>query len=107
MGDLAHDLTDALAGEGGLLSVTAPLPAEEQRSGPATAHVQSQKARQFGTHRHFVSLAALAILEDNDAFSQAHVFDAQRHEFRHPRARLQQHLHHLARLGRPVHSLGQ
>ena len=93
-GDLADHLVDALTGEGRRTPICALLPTDKQRPGPAAADVQGQKARQFGAHRDFAALAALAILDDNDALGKAYVFDAQGHEFRHVRAGLQQHLHH-------------
>ena len=60
--------------------------------------MQGHKTGQLGAHRHFSALAGLAVLDDNGTLSQAHVFDAQRREFRHPRAGLQQHLHHQSDL---------
>ena len=36
--DLAHDLTDSLTGEGRRSTITAPLPADEQRPGTAGTH---------------------------------------------------------------------
>ena len=101
-GDLANDLADALAGECRRTSICAPLATDEQRPGPASADVQGHKTGQVGTHGHFAAFTALAVLDDNGALGQAHVFDAQRHEFRHARAGFQQHLHHqsdLAALG--------
>ena len=60
--------------------------------------VQGHKTSQVWAHGNFAALAALAVLDDNGAFGKAHVLDAQGHEFRHPRASLQQHLHHQSDL---------
>ena len=60
--------------------------------------MQGQKTGQFGAHRDFAAFAPLAVLDDNGALGKAYVFDAQRHEFRHARPGLQQHLHHQSDL---------
>ena len=74
-GDPANHLTDALTGEGRRTPICALLPADKQRPGPAATDVQGQKTGQFGAHRHFSALAALAVLDDNSAFGQADIFD--------------------------------
>jgi hypothetical protein len=73
----AHDLADALAGQGVRHRAGTLLTAGEQRSGPAGADVQPEQLGQLAADRYFAPFAALALANDHDALGKADILDPQ------------------------------
>ena len=90
----AHDLADALAGQGVRHRAEALLAAGEQRSGPAGADVQPEQLGQLAADRHLAPLAALALANDHDALGKADILDPQLDQLGSPQAGFEQGLQH-------------
>lgn len=90
----AHDLADALTGQGVRHRARALLAAGEERPGPAGADVQPEQLSQLAADRHLAPLTALAVANDHDALGKADVLDPQLDQLGGPQAGFEQGLQH-------------